>query len=65
MVLILGTGVLTTISMIEHRQLQTRFAAVGMSATYHSFALSNVATSLVASIAAYLLGVVIRLVAFA
>ena len=57
--LLLGSSALALISFVEHRQYQTRFAAVGMSDVFQTFALSNVATSIVAATASYALGRVV------
>ena len=64
MAMLAGATALASISLVEHRHYRSRFAAVGMSDVFRSFALSNVGVSLVAASAAYLLGSGVRLVAF-
>ena len=54
--LLLGACALTLISLLEHRQYRARFAAVGMSDVFQTFAMSNAGTSLIAATAAYVLG---------
>ena len=63
--LVVGAAVLALLSMTEHRDYRSRFAAVGMADVYRAFAWSNVGTSIVAAGAASGMGMVVRLVAFA
>jgi len=63
--LIAGVSVLALLTMAEHREYRSRFAAVGMSDVYRAFAWSNVGTSLGAACAASGLGMAVRLIAFA
>ena len=63
--LILGAAALSTVSLVEHHHYRARFSAAGLSDVYQSFALSNIGTSLLASTAAYAMGVIVRFVAFA
>lgn len=51
---------LTLISLIEHRRYRARFAAVGMSEVFRTFALSNAGVSLVSATCAYGLGLLVR-----
>lgn len=63
--LVVGSALLTLVSLIEHRNWRTRFVAAGLADVYQSFALSNLGTSCVASTAAYGLGLSVRFLALA
>lgn len=59
----IGASILAAISLFEHRRYMQRFAAVQMSDVITTFALSNVAVSIVSSVAAFALGAALRFVA--
>lgn len=60
----MGSLVLWSISLYEHRRYRARFATIGMSDVFQTFAVSNIAVSAVACGAAYLLGCAVRQIAF-
>jgi hypothetical protein len=62
--LFVGAVTLAAISFVEHRRYRARFASVGMSEVFQSFAVSNGGVSLVACAGAYALGSVVRHIAF-
>jgi energy-converting hydrogenase Eha subunit E len=48
------------VSLFEHRRLQARFSAVGMSEIFQTFAISNAGVSFVATTCAYSMGFLVR-----
>ena len=62
--LLIGALTLSAISLAEHRRYRARFAAVGMSDVFQTFAVSNSGASLIACVGAYALGSLVRLVVF-
>jgi len=63
-VLLLGAAVLTFTAVREQRQFQPRFAALGIAELLETAAWASAARALLASIAAYGLGVFARLIFF-
>lgn len=59
-VLLASALALTTVSLFEHRRLQARFSAVGLSEVFQTFALSNAGVSFIATTCAYGLGIFVR-----
>ena len=57
--------ILALISLYEHRQYRARFAAVGMTEVFQSFAFSNAGVGLVAATLAFGLGTSVRFFVFA
>jgi len=60
--LLLGAAVLTFIAVRGHRQYRPRFGSLGISAVLDTAAHASAAYALLASLAAYALGVFARLV---
>ena len=64
-VVLVSALALALVSLFEHRRYQARFASVGMSQVFQSFALSNAAVGLIAAVSAYSLGLIVRTLMFA
>jgi hypothetical protein len=59
-ILLFSTAILTLIAVLEHRQYSPRLAAVGMEDLLHTTAMASFANGLLASVAAYAIGFVVR-----
>lgn len=62
--ILVGSLILWSISLYEHRRYRARFAVIGMTDIFQTFAISNAGVSVVACGGAYLLGCIVRQIAF-
>ena len=56
-VLLIGTAILTLISVLEQRRFRPRLAEIGMTDMLHMASMASAGNSFVAALAAYCLGV--------